>query len=311
MSTTMHPAAEVPAAPKRATATPSLDLFARGGDNALWHRWWAAGVGWTCWQSLRGELGDGAGAASHDPGIVHVVALGIDGRIKNRAFVNSGGITGGWSNWSQLGNQQFLASPAAASWGSDHFEVFATGTDKRIWHNWYRFGGGGWSGWYAFAADTKLFKYAPAAASFDAQKLNVFGLGEDGRIWERAHLGNGQWSAWRAMGDDLFDSAPAATSWGKGHLEAFARSADGRIWHNWYRFTAGAWSGWYVFDGPQRFKESPAAASHAPETLNLFALGTDDRMWQRYHLGGGSWSAWAPMGDDLFTSSPAAASWSI
>lgn len=300
--------ADLPPVPVRGNTEPTLDLFVRGPDNALWHRWWAAGKPWTCWESLRGDLSSGAGVASHDPGVLHLAALGSDNRIKHRSFVNSGSITGGWSNWENLGSQQFSSAPAAASWASNHFEVFAKGTDNRIWHNWYRFGGGGWSGWHAF--DGGGFTSAPAAASFEPERLNLFVKGSDDRIYERHHLGGGTWSGWQPLGNNTFASAPAAVSWGSRHLEVFARGVDNKIWHTWYRFGGPGWSGWYAFDGDVTFTEAPAAATHAPETLNVFALGTDQRIWERHHLGSGRWSSWVPMGDEKFTSAPGATSWS-
>jgi hypothetical protein len=298
--------ADVPAAPMRDNVTATTDVLARGPDNALWHRWWVAGRGWTCWQSLEGDLAAGGGIASHGTGILHLVALGSDGRIKNRSFVNENVIRGGWSNWSDLGTQQFTAAPAIASWGSNHLEVFARGTDNRIWHNWYRFGGGGWSGWFAF--DGGGFTSAPAAVAYAPERLHVFARGADNRIYSRHHLGAGSWSAWAPLGTQQFASAPAAVSWDSQHLEVFARGTDNRIWHTWYRFGIG-WSAWYPLDGGS-FIEAPAAVTHKPLTLNVYALGTDGRMWERYHMGGGQWSPWQVTGDERFTSAPMAGSWS-
>ncbi|GAB3435554.1 PLL family lectin [Flindersiella endophytica] len=303
------PIAAAAAPPTRTNDQPTLDLFARGTDNQLYHRWWTAGNPWTCWESLQGNVASAAGVASHGAGILHLGVLGNDGRVIDRSFVNSGYLGAGWSNWTTLGTQQFSSAPAAASWSDSHFEMFVRGRDDKIWHNWYRFGGGGWSGWYAFDG-AQTFAEAPAAVSYAPDRLHVFAKGSDGRIYERHHLGSGTWSAWAALGSNTFASGPAAVSWDSTHLEVFARGTDDKIWHNWYRFGGGGWSGWYAFDGAQTFTEAPAAATHAPGTLNLFALGTDHRVWQRYHLGGGQWSAWERMGDEQFTSAPTAASWS-
>jgi Repeat of unknown function (DUF346) len=298
--------ADVVAAPVRDNVVPTIDVLARGTDNALWHRWWKAGEPWTCWQRLGGDLAAGGGIASHGTGILHLVALGSDGRIKDRSFENENVIRGGWSNWVDLGEQQFSAAPAIASWGSNHLEVFAKGTDDRIWHNWYQFGAGRWSGWYAF--DGEGFTSAPAAVAYDTERLHVFAKGADDRIYSKHHAGGGSWSDWYPLGTQEFASAPAAVSWGPQHLEVFARGTDNRIWHTWYRFGTG-WSDWYPLDGGS-FVEAPAAVTHAPETLNVYALGTDGRMWERYHLGGGQWSPWKVFGEERFTSAPFAGSWS-
>lgn len=295
--------------PVRTDGQPTLDVFARGADDQLYHRWWVPGV-WTCWQGLRGELASGAGVASHGPGILHLGVLAPDNRIVDLSFVNRSNLSGGWSNWTQLGSESFSSAPAAVSWSTAHFEMYAKGSDNRIWRNAYRFGGGGWTGWAAFANDTRRFTSAPAAVAYAPERLHVFATGEDGRIYDRHLLAEGGWSDWAALGNDRFLSGPAAVSWGDQHLEVFALNQNNKISHNWYRFGGGGWSGWHELAGDQTFAEAPAAASHAFEKLNVFALGTDGRLWQRYHLGAGTWSPWAPMGDERFTSGPAAASWS-
>ncbi|WP_433167285.1 hypothetical protein [Kribbella sp. CA-247076] len=287
-----------------------IDLFARGTDNALWHRWWDLGKPWTCWQSLRGDLASAPGAASHDNHVVHLNALGPDGRIKDRSFSNVGMLNGGWSLWDDLGTQTFASAPAVASWGTGHLEVFALDHDQKVQHTWFRFGGGGWSGWYGFTGEQR-FQGSPAAAAYAPGKLHLYARGLDNRLYQRWLTGRvpGEWSDWVAMGDKQFTSSPGAVSWGPKHLEVFALGQDSKVWHNWYRFDAGAWSGWYALDGPQTFKEAPAAVSHAPGRLNLFALGTDNRIWARHLSGPGTWTSWTPMGDEQFTSAPAAASW--
>lgn len=287
-----------------------IDLFARGTDNALWHRWWDLGSPWTCWQSLRGDLASAPAVASHDPNVVHLNALGGDGRIQDRSFLNSGGLSGGWSNWSDLGAQRFVSAPAIESWGPGHLEIFALDETQKIQHKWYRFGGGGWSAWYGFTGEQK-FQGAPAAAAYQKDRLHLFARGIDNKMYQRYQTSPGVWGGWETMGDKRFTSSPAAVSWGPGHLEVFALGEDSKLWHKWYDFGAGRWTDWYILDGAQTFKEAPTAVSWAPGRVNVFALGSDDRMWTR-HLTGeapGQWSAWAPMGDEKFTSAPAAASW--
>ncbi|TDC25258.1 hypothetical protein [Kribbella albertanoniae] len=297
-------------APAEAETAGRIDLFARGTDNALWQRYWDLGNPWTCWQTLRGDLASAPAAASHDDQVVHLSALGPDGRIKDRAYVNNQMLLGGWSMWGDLGTETFASAPAAASWGTGHYEVFALDQNKHLKHNWYRFSEQRWSGWYGWPNDTMELQGAPAAAAYAKDRLHVFARGLDNRMYQRFLTAPGVWSGWVPMGDKEFTSSPGAVSWGPTHLEVFALGADSKVWHSWFDFTAKAWTTWYVLDGAQTFKEAPAAASWAPGRLNLFALGTDNRMWQR-HLTDqpGVWSAWAPMGDEQFTSGPAAASW--
>jgi hypothetical protein len=287
-----------------------IDLFARGSDNVLWQRWWDLGQPWTCWQSLRGDLASAPAATSHDNQIIHLNALGPDGHIKDRSYVNNQMLRGGWSFWNDLGTETFTSAPASASWGTGHLEVFALDQNHHVQHNWYRFNLTSWSGWFSFPNDTKQFQGAPASAAYAKDKLHVFARGTDNKMYQRYLTAPGVWSGWVSMGDKLFTSSPGAVSWGPKHLEVFALGEDSKVWHTWYNFAAGAWSGWFVLDGDQTFKEAPAAVAWAPGRLNLFALGTDNKMWQR-HLTDvpGVWTDWESMGDQEFSSGPAAVSW--
>lgn len=300
----------VPPRPERKTSELTLDLFARGTDNQLYHRWWTAGKPWTQWQSLRGELASGAGVASHNNGVLHLGVLGPDNRIHDRSFVNDGMLVGGWSNWKPLGTGQFSSAPSPVSWGTDHFAMFAKGSDNRIWQNRYTFGDD-WSDWQLFPGDTQTFSSAPAAVAYAPERLHVFVKGAGDLIYDRHTLPAGGWSAWAPIGTHTFHSGPAAVSWASDHLAIFAVGlADRKVWRNQYNFGVG-WSGWVALTGTQTFTGAPAAGTHAPKTLNLFALGTDGRIWERYVKSDGTWSeAWVPTGDQQFTSAPASASWS-
>jgi hypothetical protein len=57
-----------------------LDVFARGTDNALWHKWWD-GSAWRGWESLGGVLTSGPGAVSWGPNRIDVFVRGTDNAI--------------------------------------------------------------------------------------------------------------------------------------------------------------------------------------------------------------------------------------
>ncbi|MBO0685776.1 MAG: hypothetical protein J2P45_21735, partial [Candidatus Dormibacteraeota bacterium] len=82
-------------------ATGKLEVFARGTDNAAWHRWWASGQPWSRWYSLGGALGSGPAVAydqgTSRPDIQDFYALGSD---NNLWMVTD--TKGSWSAWSKV-----------------------------------------------------------------------------------------------------------------------------------------------------------------------------------------------------------------
>src|SRR5215472_14148521 len=54
-----------------------LDLFARGQDNALWHRWWN-GTAWSGWENLQGVLTAAPAAISWGPNRIDVFIRASD-----------------------------------------------------------------------------------------------------------------------------------------------------------------------------------------------------------------------------------------
>ncbi len=74
-----------------------LDIFVRGTNDALWHRWREAGV-WSEWESLGGKVLSVA-ASSPAPGRLDVVAKGTNGAVWHKGW------DGAWSAWHSLGGQ--------------------------------------------------------------------------------------------------------------------------------------------------------------------------------------------------------------
>src|SRR5207245_478165 len=62
-----------------------LDVFARGWDNALYHKWWN-GSAWSGWESLGGALASAPAAVSWGSDRLDVFALGADNALYRRSF---------------------------------------------------------------------------------------------------------------------------------------------------------------------------------------------------------------------------------
>src|SRR5438445_212035 len=115
-----------------------LDIFALGGDNAVWHKWWD-GSNWGGWESLGGLLTSPPIAVSWDEDRLDIFALGGDNAVWHKWWDGFN-----WGGWESLGGL-LTSPPAVASWAPNRLDIFAKGGDNAIWHKWW--GGFNWGGW--------------------------------------------------------------------------------------------------------------------------------------------------------------------
>ncbi|HMJ73989.1 MAG TPA: hypothetical protein VK471_11580 [Solirubrobacterales bacterium] len=233
-----------------------LDVFARGMDNALWHKWYS-GTSWSGWQSLGGSLAGGTGSVSWEPGRIDVVARGTDNGVWHWAWTNKSG----WS-LDSLGGVTYSA-PEISSQGPNQLDVFIRGADNALWHKWYS--GGGWSGWQSLGG---VLAGGPGSVSWGPGQIDVVARGSDNAIWHWAWNGSG-WSL-GTLGGSL-GSDPDISSLGPGYLDVFAKGVDNNLWSNSY---SGVWSGWH-FTGSGPLISGPGAVSWAPGRTDVVALQSD------------------------------------
>jgi len=87
-----------------------VDVFVRGTDNQLWHRWWStADAKWFEWEALGGVLTSDP-AASWCGDQLDVFARGTDAALYHIWYVD--GV--GWSGWEALGGS-LVGGPAVAA----------------------------------------------------------------------------------------------------------------------------------------------------------------------------------------------------
>jgi hypothetical protein len=243
-----------------------LDLFVRGTDRALWHKWFDGR--WSGWESLGGILTSSPGAASWSSGRVDVFVRGTDNALWHKWF------DGRWFDWESLGGG-LTSGPAAASWSSGRVDVFVRGTDNALWHKW--FDGGRWSGWESLGG---ILTSDPAVASWAPGRLDVFVRGTDNALWHKWF--DGRWSSWESLGG-ILTSSPGAAAWGSGRLDVVVRGTDNACWHLWF---AGGWSQWESLGG--QFSSGLDIASWAPNRLDLVGRGLDNACWHSWWANG--WS---------------------
>ena len=122
-----------------------LDVFVKGTDNALWHKWWD-GTSWSSgWENLGGILTSSPGAVSWGNNRIDVFVKGTDNALWHKWWDGNS-----WSNWESLGGV-LTSAPGAVSWGNNRIDVFVKGTDNALWHKWWD--GNSWSNWESLGTD--------------------------------------------------------------------------------------------------------------------------------------------------------------
>ena len=182
-----------------------IQIFARGGDGAVWHNWQTApNNGWSSWYSLGGwidllEIGQNA------DGRTEIFARGGDGAVWHNWELTPGG---SWSGWYSLGG--WIDRLHVARNADGRLEIFARGGDGALWHNWQTAPNNGWSGWYSMGGWIDLLEVGQNADG----RLEIFARGGDGAVWHNWQTApNNGWSDWYSLGGwiDLLDVSPEAS----------------------------------------------------------------------------------------------------
>jgi hypothetical protein len=166
-----------------------IDVFVKGTDNGLWHRWWD-GSTWSGWEGLGGKLTSDPVVTSWSAGRLDVFARGTDNQLWHRFFAGS------WAGWESLGGI-LNSAPGGASWGPNRIDVFIQGSDHAVWHKWWD--GVRWIGWESLHG---AISQAPAASSGypGPGRLEVYALGARNDLFHLSFFSDSGWSGWSAEG---------------------------------------------------------------------------------------------------------------
>ena len=247
-----------------------LDLFVRGRDDNLWHKWYSNG--WSVWENLGAPPGGAASdpaSVAWSPGRIDVFVRGTDNQLWHKWY------DGGWSGWESLGGA-LVGAPAVSSWENGRLDVFARGTDNHLWHKFYDLAGGWFGGWEPLGG---FLNASPAAISWGDGRIDVFVSGGDNQLWHKWFNRSDGWSNWEALGGTLV-GGPGVSSWSPGRLDVFVRGADNNLWHQWF---STAWSGWQL-GVAGHIGSSPSAISWGPNRVDVFVLGSDQSIIHTFGL---------------------------
>jgi hypothetical protein len=238
-----------------------LDVFVRGGNDALYHKASTDnGTTWSDWDPLGGVLSSDPAAVSWGTGRIDVVVRGGT-QLWHKAYDSS---QNGWTDWDALGGTA-TSGPAIASRGPGNLDVIVNG-GATLWQKSYSSSSGAWTGWGSLGP---AFTSDPAAVSWGPGRLDIFGRGADNTLMHRAWDQNTGWSAWESLGGNCA-SGPAVASDAPGHLDVFVRGGA-YLWRKSYRSETG-WSDWLNL-GTNIASDPEAIASGGQ--ISLFGQGGD------------------------------------
>jgi len=211
-----------------------LDVFIRGNDDALWHKWWD-GSGWSPWESLGGTLTSSPAAAYRDDRPrrkwVDVFAIGPDSTIWHRDFDGES-----WSPWEpNVARAPVLRSgfsPAAATWGGTRIDLVVCAADEGLLRS-YLPPGGSWMGWEDLGGIATSTPSVCTWGSWAEGRVDVFVRGENGGLLHKSAV-SAIWTRWEDMKVGGIASAPAVAAWGSNRIDVFVRGTDGSLLHRWY-----------------------------------------------------------------------------
>lgn len=283
-----------------------LELFVRGSDDALWHKWQTkpSGGPWSQgWISLGGSLSGGPSVVLFSDRSLHVFSHGAGSLWHIRQSAPSNG----WDEWESFGAPDGVAltdSPAIG-WNADQrLEIFSRGSDGNLWHIWQLGEGGPWSAWAPMGAPVAG---SPAVGYNADGRLEVFVRQPDDtlhHVWATGQV-SPWWSDWERLAGPIYGNPVLGINADR-RIEVFFVGTNRELHHIWQVKPDGGWSGTASLGGT--LPADPAVARNEDGRLEVFQTGVDSTLYHAWqNQPNGSWSQWSALGLHLVQGPPSAA----
>jgi surface antigen len=235
-----------------------IDVFKRGGDNAIWKdTWQPANNAWSGWNSLGGVLASDPVAIKYNTEM-DVFAIASNGQVVKDTWNGSS-----WSNWNSLGGTM-VGTPSAVQDGSSEMDVYARGTNNQIYKDTWN--GSTWSGWNSLGGS---IAGNPKAMIYGGSEMDVWARGTDGALWKDGWNGS-SWGGFSSMGSSIVGD-PAAIQYNS-EMDVYANTPSGELFKR--TWNGSSWSSWIGMPGVT-FSGSPAALQYNTE-MDVYARGAND-----------------------------------
>lgn len=280
------------------------EVWARGGDNALW-----VSIDGT-WRGKGGVLSSDPFAVKDYNGKIHVLVRGSDYAVWD--FIYDPAVSTG--HWKCLGGY-VTSGPTGAMEPTYHnfLKVAAKGSDNALWHcnlninteatEWKPLGGVLTSGPYVI--------FDPAG------RLHIFVRGADNALWDcEGIIGTDSniHFTWSGLGGSLLSRPtaciePSLTDYFTDYIAVFAKGNDNALWMCDVNSAAQPETGyWYSLSGV--ISSDPfAVADTSAKKIHTFVRGSDSALWKNifstypWNPGGKQWQG---IGGSILTYTPGA-----
>ncbi|KAH8667026.1 carbohydrate-binding protein [Xylariales sp. PMI_506] len=271
------------------------DVFVRGVDNHVYHKWQNGGgttwgPGEDKWEDLQGVIISNPTGCSWGPNRLDVFALGTDNACWHKWWDGSS-----WGGWESLGGG-IIGDISAVSWGPNRIDLFCRGMDNGVYHK--AWDGGAWrpskTGWESLGG--KILG-SPKAVSWGPNRLDIFVRGLGNGVHQKTWNGS-TWlpsvTGWQDLGGTIVDDI-TPVSWGPNRLDLFVVGTGNAVHHK--AWDGGAWrpgpTAWEGIGGT--IMSSPSVSAWGGNRLTIAAQGTDNGTWVK-EWNGSTWIDWKSIG---------------
>jgi lysozyme len=199
-----------------------VEVFALGGDGAVWdNRWDLARKAWAGWVSLGGAMTTGVGPILWDDGHAEIFATDSSGVAWHNWTASA---PPAWQGWAAMAGGKLATRPVPARWADGHVEVFARGTDGLLYTS---ASATQWTPFTAVNPGTQV-QGEPSVLVYPGSGPEVFARSMTGQVmhlWWQA-------SAWSPWATDFNESvASDVLGWMRpdGNAEVFAVDSQGQL----------------------------------------------------------------------------------
>jgi hypothetical protein len=251
---------------------------------------------WSEWENLGGQMIYSPVAVSRkslttDVFVTGYVAGSPYGAVWTKTLLTP---DGQWSAWKGLGGSTGHG-PAVCSWASYRLDVFATGTDNRVYQKYSNDGGATWSGWISLGGQAK--SGPDATANYAGGQLQVSCTGINDQPYIKNWNGH-QWSEWKRVynGPAVVHDHPCMTSVSDKIYLFAVEEGTGIVW---YTNSTSSYSKWQQIPVGVISSSPDAAITSDGLTLYFFGRGQDKAVWYTSldtANGKDTWSDWQSIG---------------
>ncbi|POR37065.1 Carbohydrate-binding protein [Tolypocladium paradoxum] len=278
------------------------DVFVRGTNNAVYHKWQnGGGTAWgpseTGYENLGGTIYGNVTAVSWGNNRIDLFALGTDNACWHKWWDGAA-----WRGWESLGGA-IIGDICAVSWVANRLDLFVRGMNNGVFHK--AWNGSAWlpsvSGWTNLGG---VILGSPKAVCWGPNRIDVLVRGTNNGVYQKTWNGT-TWQpsvlGWQSLGGTVMDDiTPVSTA--PNRLDLFVQGTNNSVYQK--SWNGSAWvpsaTGWTSLGGVVMSR--PSAVAWGGNKISLAVQGTDNAVYTK-EWNGSTWVDWHSIGG-VITDSP-------